>query len=52
MDALIQVQELYKSYQRDTLEIPVLRNINLKILEGEFVAFMVTGLEHLTSLPH
>jgi putative ABC transport system ATP-binding protein len=40
MDALIQVQELYKSYQRDTLEIPVLRNINLKILEGEFVAFM------------
>jgi putative ABC transport system ATP-binding protein len=40
MDALIQVQELYKSYQRDTLEIPVLRNINLEILEGEFVAFM------------
>ena len=40
MDALIQIQELYKSYQRDTLEIPVLRNINLEILEGEFVAFM------------
>ena len=40
MDALIQVQELYKSYRRDTLEIPVLRNINLEILEGEFVAFM------------
>ena len=40
MDALIQVQELYKSYQRDTLEIPVLRNISLEIFEGEFVAFM------------
>ncbi|HEX7232395.1 MAG TPA: ABC transporter ATP-binding protein [Candidatus Binatia bacterium] len=40
MDALIQIQELYKSYQRDTLEIPVLRNINLEIFEGEFVAFM------------
>jgi putative ABC transport system ATP-binding protein len=40
MDALIQIQELYKSYQRDTLEIPVLRNIDLKIFAGEFVAFM------------
>ena len=40
MDALIQVQELYKSYQRDTLEIPVLRNINLEIFAGEFLAFM------------
>ena len=40
MDALIEVRELYKSYQRDTLEIPVLRNINLKIFQGEFLAFM------------
>jgi len=37
---LIQVQDLYKSYQRDSLEIPVLRNINLEIAEGEFIAFM------------
>jgi len=37
---LIQVQELYKSYHRDSLEIPVLRNINLKIPQGEFLAFM------------
>src|SRR5690606_32979211 len=37
---LIQVRELYKSYRRDSLEIPVLRNINLEIAEGEFVAFM------------
>jgi putative ABC transport system ATP-binding protein len=40
MDALIQVQELSKFYQRDTLKIPVLRNINLEIFEGEFLAFM------------
>jgi len=37
---LIQVQELFKSYQRDSLEIPVLRNINLEIAQGEFIAFM------------
>ena len=40
MTPLIQVQDLFKSYQRDSLEIPVLRNINLKIREGEFIAFM------------
>jgi putative ABC transport system ATP-binding protein len=40
MDALIQVQALFKSYHRDALEIPVLRNINLNIFEGEFLAFM------------
>jgi putative ABC transport system ATP-binding protein len=37
---LIEVEELYKSYHRDSLEIPVLSNINLEILEGEFLAFM------------
>ena len=37
---LIQVQDLFKSYHRDSLEIPVLRNINLEIDEGEFIAFM------------
>jgi putative ABC transport system ATP-binding protein len=40
MNPLIQVQELYKSYRRDDLEIPVLSNINLEIPEGEFLAFM------------
>jgi putative ABC transport system ATP-binding protein len=40
MDTLIRVQDLYKSYQRDSLEIPVLRNINLEIGRGEFIAFM------------
>ena len=38
--SFIQVQELYKSYYRDRLEIPVLRNINLEISQGEFIAFM------------
>jgi putative ABC transport system ATP-binding protein len=40
MQPLIHVQEVFKSYQRDSLEIPVLRNINLAIAEGEFIAFM------------
>ena len=38
--SLIEVQNLSKSYRRDSLEIPVLRNISLTVAEGEFVAFM------------
>jgi putative ABC transport system ATP-binding protein len=38
--ALIEVQNLSKSYRRDSLEIPVLRNISLNVTEGEFIAFM------------
>jgi putative ABC transport system ATP-binding protein len=37
---LIEVQNLSKSYRRDSLEIPVLRNISLNVAEGEFIAFM------------
>jgi putative ABC transport system ATP-binding protein len=37
---LIQVRNLFKSYRRDSLEIPVLKNISISIDEGEFVAFM------------
>jgi putative ABC transport system ATP-binding protein len=37
---LIEVVDLFKSYQRDSLEIPVLRNISLHIAEGDFLAFM------------
>jgi putative ABC transport system ATP-binding protein len=37
---LIEVIDLFKSYQRDRLEIPVLRNIKLNIAQGDFVAFM------------
>jgi putative ABC transport system ATP-binding protein len=38
--ALIEIRNLFKSYRRDTLEIPVLKNISLDIPQGEFVAFM------------
>ena len=38
--AFIEVQNLSKSYRRDSLEIPVLRNISLIVAEGEFIAFM------------
>jgi putative ABC transport system ATP-binding protein len=37
---LIEVQNVFKSYRRDSFEIPVLRDISLTIPEGEFVAFM------------
>ena len=37
---LIEVQNLSKSYHRDSLEIPVLRNITLEVAESEFVAFI------------
>jgi len=37
---LIEVENLYKSYRRDSLEIPVLRNISLTVEEGAFIAFM------------
>jgi putative ABC transport system ATP-binding protein len=37
---LIEIQNVSKSYRRDTLEIPVLNNISLSIDAGDFVAFM------------
>jgi putative ABC transport system ATP-binding protein len=37
---LIEIQNVSKSYRRDTLEIPVLRNISLRIAAGDFLAFM------------
>ncbi len=36
----IEVQNVSKSYRRDALEIPVLKNITLSVREGEFLAFM------------
>ncbi|MGH7829810.1 MAG: ABC transporter ATP-binding protein [Candidatus Binatia bacterium] len=38
--ALIEIRNVYKSYHRNSLEIPVLRDISLTIPEGEFLAFM------------
>jgi len=40
MSALIQLKNISKSYKRDSLEIPVLQNINLEVPEGEFLALM------------
>lgn len=37
---LIEIKELYKSYRRDRLEIPVLENISLSVPPGEFLALM------------
>ena len=40
MSALIQLNNISKSYYRDKLEIPVLSNINMEVPEGEFLALM------------
>lgn len=40
MAVLISVQNVSKSYSRDSLKIPVLNNINLDVQEGEFLSLM------------
>ena len=40
MSEIVEVKNLYKSYQRDSLEIPVLENISFSVPEGEFLALM------------
>ena len=37
---IVEIESLSKSYYRDSLEIPVLRNMSFSIPEGEFVALM------------
>ncbi|MDZ4341920.1 MAG: ABC transporter ATP-binding protein, partial [Candidatus Binatia bacterium] len=37
---LIDIQNVSKSYRRDSLEIPVLSNITFSVQEGDFLAFM------------
>jgi len=39
-DTIVSIQQVYKSYWRDSLEIPVLHDINLNIDKSEFVALM------------
>jgi len=39
-EALIKLRNIQKSYWRDSLEIPVLSNIDLDVGEGEFLALM------------
>ena len=38
--SIVEIEALSKSYFRDSLEIPVLRNLNFSLPEGEFVALM------------
>jgi putative ABC transport system ATP-binding protein len=40
MKILVSVEDVRKVYRRDSLEIPVLEGINLKVAEGEFLALM------------
>ncbi len=40
MSAIVEVKNLYKAYQRDSLNIPVLEDISLTVPEGEFLALM------------
>jgi len=39
-NTLVKLENVKKSYRRDSLEIPVLENISLNIPEGEFLALM------------
>lgn len=39
-EPIVQIRELFKSYYRDSLEIPVLHNISLDIPRGQFIALM------------
>ncbi|MEW6652780.1 MAG: ABC transporter ATP-binding protein [Bacteroidota bacterium] len=40
MSGIIQVKNVSKSYWRNSLEIPVLNNLSLEVIEGEFLAMM------------
>ena len=40
MPEIVEVQNVYKAYKRESIEIPVLENITLSIPEGEFLALM------------
>jgi putative ABC transport system ATP-binding protein len=40
MSGIVEVQNVYKSYFRNQLEIPVLRDITLSVAEGEYLALM------------
>src|SRR5260221_2733047 len=40
MDLLVEIQDVHKSYKRDSFEVPVLDGITLTIPRGDFVALM------------
>ena len=37
---LIEMSALSKTFRRDSVDIPVLRDINLKVCEGDFISLM------------
>lgn len=40
MSDIVEVKNVYKSYMRDSMEIPVLEDISINVPEGEFMALM------------
>jgi putative ABC transport system ATP-binding protein len=40
MSSIIKIENLSKSYWRDSFEIPVLQNLNLKLEDGDFISLM------------
>jgi putative ABC transport system ATP-binding protein len=40
MPPIIQVENVTKSYQRDSFEVPVLKNTSLEVQEGDYIALM------------
>jgi putative ABC transport system ATP-binding protein len=40
MDSLVEIRDVYKSYKRDSFEVPVLDGISLTVPRGDFVALM------------
>ena len=40
MSSIIQIENLSKSYWRDSFEIPVLHNLNLEVGTGDFISLM------------
>jgi len=52
VDSIVQVRGVSKSYRRDSLEIPVLRDITLEVPEGEFLGLMGPSGSGKTTLPN
>mgnify|MGYP001574348684 CR=1 FL=1 len=49
-EILVHVEAVSKSYWRDSIEIPVLRNISIEIPKGEFLALMSPSCSGKTTL--